>query len=181
MAIEEVRGRLLRSTGILEAAGIPYAVLGGNAVAEWVGRVDKAAVRFTRDVDILLRREDLPRAIIAMEQGGFIYHKTFDVPMFIDGPKGSPRDAVHVLIANEKVREDDFVSTPDIEPFEYTLDQFKVVALQSLVEMKLTSYRDKDRVHLRDMLSVELIDASWVKRFPKDLGDRLQYLIDNPE
>jgi len=97
LAIEEVRERLLRSTGILEAAGIPYAVLGGNAVAEWVGRVEKAAVRFTRDVDVLLRREDLPRAIVAMEQGGFIYHETFDVTMFIDGLKGLPRDACLAL------------------------------------------------------------------------------------
>ena len=56
MAIQEVRERLLRSTAALEAAQVPYAVTGGNAVAEWVGRIDKAAVRFTRDVDLLIRR-----------------------------------------------------------------------------------------------------------------------------
>lgn len=32
--------------------------------------------------------------------------------------------------------------------------------LEALVRMKLTYFRDKDRVHLRDMLRVGLIDAS---------------------
>ena len=47
--------------------------------------------------------------------------------------------------------------------------------------MKLTSFCDKDKTHLRDMLEVGLIDQSWVGRFPKPLGDRLQQLIDSPE
>ena len=55
-----------------------YAVVGGNAVAEWVGRVDKAAVRFTQDVDILLRREDLPLAVTALEQAGFDFRRELD-------------------------------------------------------------------------------------------------------
>ena len=59
MAAEKVRERLMRSTAALERAGVPYAVVGGNAVAEWVGRIDEDAVRNTRDVDILIRREDL--------------------------------------------------------------------------------------------------------------------------
>ena len=55
-AVEKVRQRLLRSTAALENSGIPYAVIGGNAVAAWVSRVDEAAVRNTQDVDILIRR-----------------------------------------------------------------------------------------------------------------------------
>ena len=47
--------------------------------------------------------------------------------------------------------------------------------------MKLTSFRDKDRVHLRDMLSVGLIDASWLADLPIPLAERLRELIDNPE
>ncbi len=76
MAIERVRERLRRSTESLAAAGVPYAVIGGNAGAEWVGRIDDGAVRFTKDVDILLRRTDLPRAIEAMQAGGFFHHQT---------------------------------------------------------------------------------------------------------
>ena len=72
-AVEKVRDRLLRSTAALEAAGVPYAVIGGNAVMAWVEQADESAVRFTQDVDLVLRREDLDRARVALEQDGFIY------------------------------------------------------------------------------------------------------------
>ena len=68
LAAEKVKERLKRSTAALERAGVPYAVAGGNAVAEWVGRVDEDAVRNTRDVDILIRRADLPAAKAALER-----------------------------------------------------------------------------------------------------------------
>jgi hypothetical protein len=47
--------------------------------------------------------------------------------------------------------------------------------------MKLTSFRDKDRMHLRDMLDVGLVDATWPSRFPAELAERLQELLDTPE
>src|SRR5207248_5065358 len=66
MAAEKVKERLRRATKALDDAGVPYAVAGGNAVAEWVGRVDEDAVRTTRDVDLLIRRTDLPAARAAL-------------------------------------------------------------------------------------------------------------------
>ncbi len=47
--------------------------------------------------------------------------------------------------------------------------------------MKLTSFRDKDRVHLRDLLEVGLLDATWLPRLPEVLRERLQELIDTPD
>jgi len=70
-AVEKVRDRLRRTAAALEAAQVPYAIIGGNAVAAWVAEVDEAAVRNTQDVDILLRRADLQRAIVAMAAAGF--------------------------------------------------------------------------------------------------------------
>ena len=67
LAVERVRDRLKRVAAALEAAGIPYAVAGGNAVAAWVATVDASAVRNTQDVDILLRRSDLEAAAQAIE------------------------------------------------------------------------------------------------------------------
>src|SRR5438132_13306555 len=72
-AVEKVRDRLLRSTAALAKANIAYAVVGGNAVAAWVARVDEAAVRNTQDVDILLKRSDLDAAKEALSKEGFIY------------------------------------------------------------------------------------------------------------
>ena len=179
MAIERVADRLRRSTAALESAGVPYAVIGGNAVAEWVGRVDEGAVRFTRDVDILLRRGDLPAAIEAMTAAGFEYHRTFEVDMFLDGPDGKPSEGVHVIFAGEKVKPDDAAPAPDVDDSE--AGKFRVIDLQRIVQMKLTSFRDKDRTHLRDMIGVGLIDQSWVDRYPSPLSDRLRQLLDDPD
>lgn len=47
--------------------------------------------------------------------------------------------------------------------------------------MKLTSHRDKDRTHLRDMIDVGLVDVTRPTRFAPKLGARLQALLDNPD
>lgn len=180
MAVEKLRERLLRATRALGNAGVPYAVIGGNAVASWVSRIDEAAVRFTQDVDILLRREDLPAATMALEEVGFQYRHSAGVHMFLDGPDGKFRDAVHVIFAGEKVRAEYTQRAPDIRESEPALD-FRVLTLDALVLMKLTSFRDKDRTHLRDMLDVGLIDASWTERLPPELASRLQTLLDTPD
>ncbi len=179
-AVEKVQERLEKTAATLEAAQIPYAIIGGNAVRAWVAQADEAAVRTTRDVDILLKREDLPLAIIAMEKVGFVYRVGKGIPMFMDGPESKARDAVHVLFANERVRPNDILPTPDINDIE-TMQNIRTLKLESLVQMKLNVFRDKDRMHLRDLLDVELIDATWLDRLPPELQIRLKELIDNPE
>ena len=179
-AVEDVRDRLLRATAALETGGIPYAVIGGNAVATWVARVDKAAVRNTQDVDILLRRSDLPAAIPVMAKAGFFHRHAAGIDMFLDGPKAKARDAVHVVFAGEKVRPQYLLAAPDVSESE-AAPSFRVLNLDALVRMKLTSFRLKDRVHLLDMLEVGLIDSRWCRRLPPQLGARLQELVDNPE
>jgi hypothetical protein len=145
-----------------------------------VATVDAAAVRNTQDVDILLRRADLEAAKRALAAAGFIYREVAGVELFLDGPDAKPRDAVHVLFAREKVRAYYTAETPDVGESERRSD-FAVLSLEALVRMKLTSFRDKDRTHLRDMLEIGLIDGSWTARFPADLAERLQQLIDTPE
>lgn len=179
-AVEKIRARLDRAVAALESADIPYGVAGGNAVAAWVSRVDEAAVRNTQDVDILLRREDLERAKIALFTAGFVFRHTKSVDMFLDGHEAKARDAVHIVFAGEKVASDYLVPAPDVTEVD-TTGPFHVVDLEPLVRMKLTSYRLKDRVHLLDMIGVGLIDASWPARFPAELAARLQVMLDNPD
>lgn len=179
-AVEKVRERLRRAAGALEAANIPYAVVGGNAVASWVARVDEAAVRNTQDVDLLLRRADLDAAKVALAGAGFIFRHVKGIDMFLDGPGAKARDAVHILFAGEKVRAEDPVPTPDLSETEAT-PTFRVVNLEAIVRMKLTSYRRKDQVHLLDMIEVGLIDEGWLGRLPEPLSGRLQALLENPE
>lgn len=179
-AVERVRDRLLRSTAALEAAGIPYAVIGGNAVMAWVEQVDESAVRFTQDVDIVLRRDDLPRAAEALARVGFIHRRSAGVEMFLDGPDAKARDAVHVIFSGEKVRPEYVAAVPDAAE-SVSFKSYKVLSLEALVRMKLTSNRDKDKTHLRDMLDTGLIDATWPARYPPELAARLQHLIDTPD
>ena len=179
-AVEKVRDRLLRSTAALEAAGVPYAVIGGNAVMAWVEQTDESAVRFTQDVDIALRRADLERAREAMAAAGFVHRHASGIDMFLDGPGGKARDAVHVVFAGEKVRPEYAAAVPDVSE-SVSFRTYRVLGLEPLVRMKLTSYRDKDKTHLRDMIGIDLIDASWPARFPPELAARLQHLLDTPD
>jgi hypothetical protein len=179
-AVEKVRDRLLRSTAALEAAGVPYAVIGGNAVMAWVEQADEAAVRFTQDVDLVLRREDLDRAREALKKAGFVYRRSAGIEMFLDGPAAKARDAVHVIFSGEKVRPEYVAAVPDVaESVSFT--SYRVLALEAVVRMKLTSYLRKDQVHVLDMIDVGLIDATWPSRYPPELAARLQHLLDTPD
>lgn len=179
-AVEKVQQRLERTVATLEQAGIPYAIIGGFAVRAWVAQADEAAVRTTRDVDILLRRSDWPAAIVAMELAGFVYRRAKGIDMFLDGPDAKARDAVHVLFAGEKVRPEYPATAPDVSESE-AIQQYRTLRLDALVRMKLTSFRVKDRMHLLDMIDVELLDESWCSRLPTELAARLRELLDNPE
>jgi len=178
-AVEAVRERAMRATKALRDAGIPYAVAGGNAVAAWVARVDRAAVRNTQDVDILVQRSDFDAVKRALESVDFIHHELMGVDCFIDGPEGSPRDAVHLLYAGEKVRPDYAAPSANISEVEHA-DDYDVLTLNALVRMKLNSFRDKDRMHLRDLLDMGLIDATWLSSLLPEHAARLQQLIDTP-
>lgn len=179
-AVERVNDRLRRTVAILEKAGVPYAVVGGHAVRAWVAQVDEAAVRNTRDVDILIRPEDYPALREAMLAEGFHEREVAGVRMFAESPEGSARDAVHVVLAGEIVRPGEYAPNPDIEPIVRTAG-FQTVPLETLVRMKLNSYRLKDRVHLQDMISLGMIDATWLERLPGPLADRLSAILDDPD
>ncbi len=178
-AVEKVKQRLQRAARLLDAAGIPYAVIGGNAVQLWVAQVDEAAVRNTQDVDILLNRADLPGAVQALQAEQFIFAEVAGVPIFFDGPDASPRDAVHVIFAEEKVSPLDPEPAPSVEDCR-RIKEFRTLALDALVRMKLTSFRFKDRVHLLDMISLGMIDQDWLEPLSPELRRRLKELLDNP-
>jgi hypothetical protein len=179
-AVAKVRERLLRATAALNQAGVPYAVVGGNAVASWVATVDEGAVRNTRDVDLLVRRIDLPAITSALELAGFVHDELLDVVMFRDGKEGKPSEAIHLLFAGEKTRPDHLQPAPEIETVNDPAN-FAVITLESLVLMKLMSNRRKDQVHILDMIGVELIDHSWLAKLPTELADRLKQILDTPD
>jgi hypothetical protein len=184
--VDNVRHRLERAASALASVGVRYAVVGGNAVAAWVSRVDVSAVRNTRDVDLLLQRKDMALATQAMEAAGFIHRRIASLgkqgamDVFLDGPDAKVRDAVHVLWAGEKAVPDALEPSPELTHTEPS-DGFELVPLDDLIRMKLVSFRDKDRMHLRDLIGVGLVDEAWPSRFPAILAERLQQILDDPE
>ena len=179
-AVEKVQERLHRTAKALEAHNVPYAVIGGNCVAAWVAKIDEGSVRNTRDVDILIRRDDLEAAKVAMDTAGFEYAFTYGVHLFVERPDGKPSEGVHLLFAGEKVKPTDPVPAPEIGESERGA-AFQVVTLEALMRMKLVANRDKDRTHIRDLIALGLVDAMWPEKFPEVLAERLRQILANPD
>jgi hypothetical protein len=177
-AVEKVNERLRRTVRILELSKVPYAVIGGHAVRAWVAQVDEAALRTTRDVDILVRPDDFPALMNAMIAAGFHHRNVSGLDMFVEQADASARDAVHVVLVGKIEREGD-EPNPDIEPIA-TANDFQTVALETLVRMKLNAFRRKDQVHLLDMISLGMIDESWLEKYPQKLRMRLEELLNDP-
>jgi hypothetical protein len=177
MALDEVTDRLQRIARALEEAGVPYALVGGQAVALWVATKDPAAARTTKDVDILLRREDLPKARAAAASVALDYFEAVGVGMFLERSDPNPRKGVHLLWAGEKVRPEYPLPSPTIDERELLEPGKSVVSLAGLVRMKLMSNRDQDRVHLRDMIDVGLVERGLLQTLPPELASRLDALL----
>lgn len=199
-AVELVRQRLVRTSAALRDAKVPYAIVGGNAVAAWVATVDRAAVRSSQNVGVMIRRSDFNAAKSALEAAGFVYRHAANMDLFLDvggaasGDAGggrksvgdnaerkpSARDAVHIVFANEMVRKGEAAANPGVED-SVDMGTMRVLSLRALVQIKLTAFRRKDQVHLMDMIEVGLIDESWVGKMPGVLGERLKGLLETPE
>ncbi|MEW6249785.1 MAG: hypothetical protein AB1716_04000 [Planctomycetota bacterium] len=174
--------RVLTSvTSALDRANVPYAVIGGNAVAAWVAKRDVGAVRATKDVDILLRRADLPAATRAVEAIGFEAVEILGLPVFIERADPRPSQGVHVILANERIRSHDPRVAPDVTNAERSDSGFLVLDLLSLVTMKLNAFRRVDQVHIEDLLRLGLIDKDLATRLPEELQQRLREVRDTME
>lgn len=131
------------------AAGLEYRVVGGLAAYLYVEEREPDAGRLTRDIDITVRREDLTAIARAVEPFGLQYRHVAGVDMLIQS--GQPaRRAVHMVFSGEKVRPDYSDSVPEMGTCRI-LQGVRLVPVEDLIRMKLTSFRLKDQVHLQDL------------------------------
>lgn len=177
-----VLDRARRVCAGLDAAGIPHAVCGGMSVMAWVSTRDPDSTRTTKDVDILMRRADLQRAADALRPLGFEYAEVNGIPMFLDGPGGTPKHAVHVVLAEERLSRFEGISSPALgEPHRDAAAPWARVQVLTLLEMKLIAMRPHDIAHLGDLLRVGLIDRTWRERVRPELRDRFDRAYDEAE
>jgi predicted nucleotidyltransferase len=180
-AVEKVREKLIKTCRALEGAGVPYVVIGGNAVAVWVGSRDEGAIRNTKDVDILLNRADLELAREAMSKAGFGMAEVDGITMFLDRDDPMSSRGVHVVFAGEKIKPHDRFPAPAVVKGIRSPDGVDAIELRELMILKLIAFRDIDRVHIRDMLKVGLINDVVADEIPDELRPRLEEIRANPD
>ena len=168
-------GTLERVAGPLAAEGIPYELVGGGAVMVQVMRVEPSAVRNTKDIDIMIRREDLDRVKAVMARHGFTFRHVAGVDMLLPPGETKALDAVRLIFSGERVKASQVIPNPPVRPEHLSVHgvAVAVIAVADLVAMKLSNNRDIDRVHVRDLDSVGLVTSSVEQSLPIDLLARL--------
>ena len=170
--VEQLFEIIDRFSSALKQAGIEYRIVGGMAVYLHVNEVDPVAARLTRDVDVAVKRADLERIGRAVKPFGLEFRHVAGVDMLVDSSVPKARSAVHLVFVNEKVRPHYLEPVPKFSPA-WSYKGWMVAPVADLMKMKLTSFRDKDRVHIRDLDSVGLITPEIEAGLPEQLRERL--------
>jgi hypothetical protein len=160
----------------LEQAGVPHELVGGLAVFLHVENADSTHSSLTRDIDVMILRDDLRRVVEIAEDHGFRFRHSAGIDMLLFGETNSARNAIHLLYAGEKVKATQIEFHPYIHPVRAGLhgQDFWVIPVLDLVRMKLSSYRDKDRVHVRGMDAAGLISKDIELALSRELQTRLR-------
>jgi hypothetical protein len=177
MALDKIQARLQKITAALGSAGVPYAVVGGHAVAAWVSTRDPAAVRTTKDVDLLVQRGDLLRIQTAAATCDLDYAEVLGVAMLLERSNPNPKEGVHLIWAGEKVRAEHLLPAPLLDDRQELSANMAVLGLLPLIRMKLQSGRNRDLTHMEDMIEVGLIDRSILSQLPSELAKVLEPLL----
>ena len=174
--IFELIGTLQELSVPLEQAGIPHELVGGLAVFLHVENADSTHSSLTRDIDVMIRREDLSRVVTIAEDYGFRFQHSAGIDMLFYGETNSARNAVRLLYEGEKFKATQLELHPRIDPIRAGLhgQDFQVIPVPDLVRMKLSSYRDKDRVHVRGMDAAGLITRDVEQGLSEELLERLK-------
>jgi len=154
------------------SAGIECRVVGGLATFLYVEESEADAGRLTKDIDIVVRREDLVRIAEAVEPFGLEYRHAAGVDMLVQKGQPSARRAVHMIFEGEKVRPEYLEPAAKIREGR-TLQGIPVIPLADLVTMKLTSFRAKDEAHINDLDEQGLITPEIEGGLPLLLRERL--------
>ena len=94
------------------------------------------------------------------------------------GETNSARNAIHLLFIGEKVKAAQLEAHPTIRPVRVGIhgQDFLVIPVTDLVRMKLSSNRDKDRVHVRGIDAAGLITKAVEQGLSDDLRSRLRHI-----
>lgn len=139
---------------------------------------DPSQSTLTRNVDVMIHRSDLDTVKKIAAKHGFSFRHAAGLDMLVAGTPETARNAVHLVYSGEKARDAQAIPNPFIRPDNRTLQgrEVAVIALEDLIRMKLSAYRDKDRVHVRAMDAAGLINAQIERSLPGELQTRLRHI-----
>lgn len=172
--VEQLFDTITRLARALSEAGIEYRVVGGLAVFLHVHERDPLAARLTRDIDVAVDRGQLEALVEAVRPFGFEHRHAGGLDMLIDVERPGARSAAHLVFVREKVRSEYPEPVPDFSEPVRTAEGILLAPVADLVWMKLTSFRLKDKVHLKDLDSVGLITPEIEASLPESLRERLR-------
>ncbi len=176
--MDDLLNRAKTVSAALKAARIPHAVVGGLAVRAYEASVGESPSLTTNDMDILMRREDLDKAVAVLTRLNFEYRVVMGTPAFIPSG-GNFRNGIHVLISGEKPKKSSLHPAPplDEQALVSSSEGFPVIDLSGLLYMKLSSLRPKDAAHIIHLMELNLITDEVRRGLPADLQDRLSEII----
>src|SRR5262249_44956018 len=98
--------------------------------------------------------------------------------MLLWGASTSAKNAVHLIFTGEKVSPNQVTPNPPLRPEQKSIHGCVVFLspVADLVTMKLSAFRDKDRVHIRSMDAAGLISPDVERALPQELQSRLQHI-----
>jgi hypothetical protein len=171
--VDQLFGRAARVHAAMTEAGLSYRVVGGLAVYLQITERYPGRARMTEDLDVAVRRADLERIAEAGARHGFKYRHVARIDMLVDADNPRAANAVHLIFVGEKVRHDDAVAVPEFSDPKVANGGILVASVGDLAVMKLTSFRLKDQLHIKDLDSVRLITPAIVAALPPLLRARL--------
>jgi hypothetical protein len=155
---------------VLETVRVDHRIVGGMAAFLHVDACDPMAARLTPNVDLAIRRSDLPVASQAIIALGLECRYDEGMAVLSSAPTTT---AGHLLFAGEQVRPRYLFPVPDFSPATFTEQGFPLIPTADLVHMKLTSLRLVDKTHIIDLDSVGLITPEIENALPDILHERL--------
>ena len=159
----------------LREAGADFEIVGGVAVNAHIYRKHRSRSFVTRDIDMLVRRQDLQKIAKAAEPLGYAPKKMMGGYTLIR-PGQDLAEAIHLLFVGEKSKSTQPFPHPEIHPEEMELVDIRVpvAPLKDLLQMKLSSFRVKDIAHIEILDEVGLITSAVEKQLPSVLQERLK-------